>query len=128
MRFFQKFLVAGCFFPVAFLATNLPSAHAVSTQPAVLSTIEQVFGEHTWGALQVAKCESGLNPSAYNPSGAATGIFQIVPSTWNGTPFRPYSWEKATDPLINIQAAYFIFQKDGYSWRQWGCKPSSHSG
>jgi soluble lytic murein transglycosylase-like protein len=127
MRCFRTFLVAGCFFTIAFLAMHSPSAHAASTQSAVVKTIEQVFGNHAWSALQVATCESGLNPSAYNPSGA-TGLFQIIPSTWNGTPFSPYSWAKATDLLTNTQAAYDIFKKDGYSWQQWGCKPSSRSG
>ena len=38
----------------------------------------------TW-ALRVAKCESGYNPNALNPSGHM-GLFQFDRQTWNGTP------------------------------------------
>jgi hypothetical protein len=86
-------------------------------------TISQVFGRYSSDALQVARCESGLNPRAYNEASRATGMFQILPSTWNGTGFGPYSWSKATDPSTNIKAAYALFKRDGYSWREWTCKP-----
>jgi len=127
MHFFRTLLPVSCFFSFAFWATHCHTAHALSSVPSgqlgVMSAITQVFGEHAGEALQVARCESGLNPHAYNPSGA-TGLFQIIPSTWNGTPFQPYTWAKATNPWFNTQAAYSIFSRDGYRWQQWGCKPS----
>lgn len=126
MRFFRMLLLIGYFFSFAFWASHCHTAHAVSSLPSaqlrVVSAITQVFGRHAGEALQVARCESGLNPSAYNPSGA-TGLFQIMPGTWNGTAFQPYTWAKATNPSLNIQAAYAIFSRDGYRWREWGCKP-----
>jgi hypothetical protein len=90
--------------------------------------IYQVFGTtYGPGAVNVAKCESGLNPNAYNATSIggshAAGIFQILyPSTWAGTPqgqagLSPY------DAMANIKAAYSIFVRDGYSWREWSCKP-----
>lgn len=106
------FLVVACCF--LFLATP---AHAAS------GTIDQVFGKYASSAWQVARCESGLNPKAYNRTSGATGMFQIIPSTWNGTGFAPYSWTKATNPFLNIRAAYALFKRDGYSWREWICKP-----
>jgi len=131
MRFFRTLLLMSCFFSFTFLANNFHAVYAASSVPseqsAVMSTINQVFGKHAWGALQVARCESGLNPRAYNPSGA-TGLFQIMPSTWNGTPFQPYTWAKATNPWFNIQAAYAIFRQDGSRWQQWTCKPSRYYG
>jgi hypothetical protein len=53
--------------------------------------IYQVFGPYGAAAVRVATCESGLNPSAYNPisigGSHAEGVFQILyPSTWAGTP------------------------------------------
>ena len=86
---------------------------------SVASMIYQVFGPYGAAAINVATCESGLNPGAYNPSGAS-GVFQIMPGTWAGTsgagqsPFNAYA---------NIVAAHQIFVRDGYSWREWTCKP-----
>ena len=86
---------------------------------SVASMIYQVFGSNGSAAINVARCESGLNPGAYNRSGAS-GVFQIMPGTWAGTseagasPFNAYA---------NIVAAHQIFVRDGYSWREWTCKP-----
>jgi len=97
----------------------------VAPQPApagngsVAAMIYQVFGPYGSAAINVASCESGLNPGAYNQSGAS-GVFQIMPGTWAGTseagasPFNAYA---------NIVAAHQIFVRDGYSWGEWTCKP-----
>ncbi len=85
--------------------------------------INQVFGSYAGGALNVARCESGFNPLAYNPisngGNHAEGVFQILyPSTWDGTS------EAANSPynaMANILAAHQIFVRDGYSWREWSC-------
>jgi hypothetical protein len=92
-------------------------------QAAVIAMINQVFGSYAPGALNVARCESGFNPLAYNPisigGNHAEGVFQILyPSTWSGTSeasSSPYS------AMANILAAHQIFVRDGYSWREWSC-------
>jgi hypothetical protein len=89
----------------------------------VTAIIDGVFGANAPEALQIARCESGLNPGARNPTSIggsyATGLFQILyPSTWSTTPqagLSPY------DATANAQAAYAIFARDGYSWREWSC-------
>jgi hypothetical protein len=87
---------------------------------AVVADIEAVFGPYATSALAVARCESGYNPYAYNPSGAS-GVFQIMyPSTWDTT---PYASESPFNYDANIHAAYYIFVRDGYSWREWQCQP-----
>jgi hypothetical protein len=53
-------------------------------------------------AVTVARCESGLRPDAYNPSGA-TGVFQII-----GGPF--HVWE-------NVRLALRMYQ--GRGWQPW---------
>jgi hypothetical protein len=103
--------------------TVVPQPTRVVPQPApagsIVAMINQVFGAYAAGAINVARCESGLNPGAYNPSGAS-GLFQIMPGTWAGTseagqsPFNAYA---------NILAAHQIFVRDGYSWREWTCQP-----
>ncbi len=92
----------------------------------VMDTITSVFGKYATGALNIAKCESGYDPNARNPypvgDSHAMGVFQILfPSTWAGTSYRAYS---PYDYVKNIHAAYEIFSRDGYSWREWECKPS----
>ena len=77
--------------------------------------IDQVFGPYAAAAMNVAMCESGLNPGATNPisiaGSHAAGVFQILyPSTWDGTS------EAASSPYdawSNIVAAYEIFARDG---------------
>lgn len=103
--------------------TSVPVSMGQSN--SVANMIYQVFGPYGAGAVRVAACESGLNPGAYNPisigGSHAAGVFQILyPSTWAGTP------EAASSPYnawANIQAAHAIFVRDGYSWREWTCKP-----
>lgn len=86
---------------------------------SVLAMINQVFGPYGPEAINVAMCESGLNPGASNPSGAA-GLFQIMPGIWAGTSEAGQSPYNAS---ANIAAADQIFVRDGYSWREWTCKP-----
>jgi LysM repeat protein len=102
-----------------------PSSSQSYSGGSVTSMIEQVFGPYAASALNVARCESGLNPGASNPSyfggSHAVGVFQILyPSTWDGTSeaaSSPY------DAMSNILAAHDIFVRDGYSWREWTCQP-----
>lgn len=110
--------------------TNPPPAPTSPTPPpvpsgqgSVATMIYQIFGPYASGALQVAKCESGLDPGAYNPvsngGSHAVGVFQILyPSTWMNTS------EASSSPYnaqANILAAHEIFVHDGYSWREWSC-------
>lgn len=108
-------------------AQSAPARQAFTAsvqQPAASSSvagmINQVFGSYAGGALNVARCESGLNPGATNGSSGAAGVFQILPSTWSGTsqagssPYNAYA---------NIVAAHEIFVRDGNSWREWVCQP-----
>jgi len=113
-------------------ATTPPTPTAASTQtPApvgtgsVVSIIQAVFGGYANAALAVARCESSLNPSAINPisigGSHAEGLFQILyPATWGTT---AQAGNSPYDAQANTQAAYEIFQRDGYSWREWTCQP-----
>ena len=94
-------------------------------QQTIINTIKAVFGPYSAGALNIARCESGYDPNAYNPyaiiGSHAEGVFQILyPSTWSGTSYARYS---PYDYNANIHAAYEIFHNDGNSWREWECRP-----
>jgi hypothetical protein len=104
-------------------SNSAPSTPAYSGG-SVESMIESVFGSYAGEALSVARCESGYNPGAYSPiwvgNSHAEGVFQILyPSTWDGTFYSGYSPYNA---WANIHAAYQIFARDGYSWREWVCR------
>jgi hypothetical protein len=103
---------------------NPPTSANPGTQ-TIINEITSVFGSYSQGALNVARCESGLNPNAYNPyaigNSHAEGVFQILyPSTWDTTVYANYS---PYDANFNIHAAYQLFARDGYSWREWACQP-----
>jgi hypothetical protein len=100
------------------------SSAPVTSGGSVQSMIESVFGPYAGQALSVARCESGYNPGAYNGISVggshAEGVFQILyPSTWYGTSYSGYSPYNA---WANIHAAYQIFARDGFSWREWVCR------
>ena len=103
-------------------------AGSISSRPGntpIPTLIYQVFGAYGSAAIRVARCESSLNPSAYNPISVAgshaMGLFQILfPSTWRGT---SQSTQSPYNARANILAAHQIFVRDGYSWREWACQP-----
>jgi hypothetical protein len=102
--------------PVSFVQPN-----AVDTT----SIIRQVFGIYSNQALSIAMCESSMNPNATNSypidGSHAAGLFQILyPSTWYTT---SEAGQSPYNAVANTQAAYQIFQRDGYSWREWECQP-----
>ncbi|MGH2516928.1 MAG: transglycosylase family protein [Ktedonobacterales bacterium] len=106
----------------------VPAYHAPAYTPppnpgnggSVQGEIRAVFGGYSGAALAVAACESGYNPGAYNASSGASGVFQFLRSTWATTSYAGYSPFNA---WANIHAAYQVFQRDGYSWREWSCQP-----
>ncbi len=105
-----------------------PPVGANPGQQAIINEIVAVFGSNAPGALNIAKCESGYDPNAWNSypimGSHASGVFQILyPSTWNTT---SYSGSSPFDANANIHAAYQIFHRDGNSWREWQCKTSGH--
>lgn len=115
--------------PVSFkvqkpLAATTPATVTPATTD-VASIIHQVFGVYANQAMNIAMCESSMNPAATNSyaigNSHAEGLFQILyPSTWYGTSEAQASPYDAT---ANTKAAYEIFVRDGYSWREWECRP-----
>ncbi|MBA3824603.1 MAG: LysM peptidoglycan-binding domain-containing protein [Ktedonobacterales bacterium] len=95
----------------------------------VQALINSTFGKYAGAASRIARCESGFDPNAHNSIavyyngrylGHAMGVFQIVDATWASTSYAKYSPYNA---WANIHAAYEIFQRDGYTWREWQCQP-----
>ncbi len=63
-------------------------------------------------AVEIASCESGFNPRAYNPSGA-TGLWQILGSVVPGD---------LTNPSVNAANAVAKFRASGDTFAQWVCQ------
>ena len=64
------------------------------------------YGQSRSAMLAVARCESLLDPNAYNPRSAASGLFQFLPGTWATTPFAN---ESIWDPVSNANAAAWMW-------------------
>lgn len=79
-----------------------------------------------WGAdpsqlLRVAYCESRYNPSAYNASSGASGLFQFLASTWAANSVRAgYGGASVFDPVANANTAAYMFSRGQAG--QWSCK------
>jgi hypothetical protein len=96
---------------------NVPAGNMTAIQQIILDAFASLgAGAQQW-ALRVAKCESGYNPYAVNRSSGASGLFQFLPSTWAGLPWRSSS---PFDPTANAQAAAYLYNRSGPS--QWQCK------
>jgi hypothetical protein len=105
------------------ISTSSQRSQAINANMTTKQMISTEFGSYSQQALRIANCESGMNPQAVNPQAVAgsnaTGLFQILyPSTWNTT---SYAQDDPKDPVANTEAAFQIFQRDGYSWHEWAC-------
>ena len=71
-------------------------------------------------ALDVAKCESNLDPTAVNPSGLHGGLFQHAISAWDSRASGA-GWEGASifDPEANAAVSAWLVEIDG--WGHWTC-------
>ncbi len=67
--------------------------------------------------VRVARCESSLNPCAYNKSGPYYGLFQFLKSTWKTTPYKD---EDIYDPEAQALAAAWMW-KQGRK-KEWACQ------
>jgi hypothetical protein len=98
-----------------------------SPTKAVVNCIEYASVVHSYpeGTLMmIARCESELNPGAYNEGSKASGLFQFLPSTWSATVSRMISAgvkikNKIWSAKWNAQAAAWKMGQDGTG--EWSC-------
>ena len=68
-------------------------------------------------ALNVATCESGLNPRAKNDAGY-WGLFQL--GEWERERAKPWTWRIK----VQVRAAKRYFNMTGRDWSAWSCSPA----
>lgn len=75
------------------------------------------YGYSPKRAVAIAKCESGLLPTAKSKTSSASGIFQFIKGTWEGTMVEmgePVNSNRF-DPHFNIEAGVYLLGKGGES-------------
>ena len=75
------------------------------------------YGQSRDAMLRVARCESGLDPNAVGGGGSYYGLFQLVPSTFAGTPYGQYD---IFDPWANANASSWLWS-EGHK-DEWVCQ------
>lgn len=60
--------------------------------------------------IRIARAESGLRPRAKNPTSTASGVYQIIASTWYHYDCVGDKW----DFEDNIRCAYRLYQRSGF--------------
>jgi hypothetical protein len=78
--------------------------------------IRRVFGKYWQQAIQVSRCESGLQTTAQN--GQYLGLFQMGSYARALYGHGPTAYQQA-------KAAHAYFVDSGYGWGPWSCKPWS---
>jgi len=92
-----------------------------ATVDEVKAVIRSIFPESEWDtAFTIADRESRFVPTAYN-GWCCHGVFQIywnVHKSWLDD-LGIHSSSDLYDPLLNVRAAYSIWQRSGNTWTAW---------
>jgi hypothetical protein len=99
-------------------ASAPPSGGSRYSQQQIISIIRTAasrYGANGDQMVRVARCESGLNPRAYDPNSGASGLFQFMPGTFYG-----HGGHDIWDPTdqSNVAAKMFAQGQSG----AWTCK------
>ena len=103
-----------------------PTAPPTTTAPPAPGSVEAIihahFGAAGGDAVVIARCESGLNPSAIGGGGRYFGLFQLGRD--HAAPFEAVTGrvfdEAWSDANANAQYAAWLYSRSG--WSPWGCR------
>jgi type II secretory pathway pseudopilin PulG len=104
--------------PTAAYARNRCRVHDSERQ--ILRYIRRAarkYGQSRRAMIRVARCESNLNPCAYNNSGPYYGLYQYLKSTWKST---PYGDRDIYDPKYQALATGWMWKKGRK--KEWTCR------
>ena len=113
--------------PRNLIKPNLISAYNVPRPPrTILDIIDISFEREGAGVSAIAKriawCESRYHPERVNPTSYATGLFQILPSTWRRNCSDLSNPKSVTDSATCAERIYDTDSRNGYGFREWECK------
>jgi resuscitation-promoting factor RpfC len=98
----------------------IPAAKTVTRTTAVVTKTTPVTANSSFEACVISR-ESGGDPTIVNPSSGAGGLFQFLPSTWDGYDGYP----NAESAPVSVQEEYFniVYAAQGVApWRPYdGC-------
>jgi soluble lytic murein transglycosylase-like protein len=90
--------------PPAAAPAPAPPSYTTAEIESILTAAAQAYGVSPAWLIQTARCESNLNPYAYNSSGPYDGLLQFLPST-----FRAHGGTDIWDPVQQAQIAAAMF-------------------
>lgn len=99
----------------AIAATNRPPGGLTPSQQEVVRIIRAAGARYSVDGdrlVRVARCESGLNPHAYDPGSGASGLFQFMPGTFYGNGGHDI-WDAADQSDV---AARMFARGDSGAW------------
>lgn len=82
----------------------------------VRAEIREAWGGDDNKAIDVANCESGLNPQASSPSGTNLGLWQFTMQTWHD--YGGSGDPRNASAYTQTQVAWNLYQQQG--WSPWG--------
>lgn len=98
-----------------------PAPPAPSEIAVIIRAAADTYGVSAETLLRVAYCESRYDPLAYNGVLGASGLFQIIPSTWRANSAAAgYGGASVWDPVANANVAGWMFAHG--QARQWACR------
>ena len=113
MRIFQPEPVS--FQPQPYvIAHNSPITKEKDWVKSIIISTAEEFNISSGLLVDIAKCESGLNPEAKNPRSTASGIFQFINSTFiHQAQAYGLPTDDKNDPVIQIKLAANMIRDGG---------------
>jgi hypothetical protein len=107
---------------VAVAAEPEPAVDAPEPEPVYVprGAIEELLCSKPWDCgtiIRIARCESNFRPDAVGAG--SYGLLQVYAPVWAG--FFQGFWETWMNPAANVEMAWVIYQRAGYSFRPWSC-------
>jgi len=102
------------------LINNIPTNEREAFSNKLITIANKIGIPANW-LMAVLFLESGLNPKAYNTTGGASGINQLMPATANelGINLEVYRTQTATQQLDGVYAYFYYWRRLWKHFKTW---------